>query len=260
MNIDLPATIGDGAALTPKQARFAALYSEYGNAARAYRQAFDCGPDTSPVTVRRMAYELVHTPKVATRIRALQAAAAEATVVSVRSRMVRLQLIVDADPSELVSIAGSACRHCHGEGHGYQWRDEAELATAVDRYMRALDASKPLQAPDTAGGFGFRGNREPNVNCPHCDGEGVARTIITPTDQLSASARALFKGVRQKANGEIEVMMHDQLAASDQLNKLQSAYVSQSINLNANVSVSQPSDLATPEALLAAFHALGSSR
>ena len=182
MNINLPATIEDGAGLTPKQAKFAALYSEYGNAARAYRQAFDCAPETSPVTVRRMAYELVHTPKVATRIRALQAVAAEATVVSVRSRMVRLQLIVDADPSELVSIAGSACRHCHGEGHAYQWRDEAELATAVDRFMRSLDASKQLQAPETAGGFGFRGNREPNVNCPHCDGEGVARTVVSSVE------------------------------------------------------------------------------
>lgn len=240
-----PATTDD---LTPKQAAFVSAYLEHGNASRAYREVFDAS-DMLPATIKRKAFELVHSANVANRVRTLQAAAAEHTVISVRARMVYLQQIVEADPSELVSIAGSNCRWCWGAVEGeYQWRTPHEWSLAA---AQAYDAGKPI--PTDAGGFGFRGDGAPNPSCARCDGEGITRTVITPTDQLSPSARRLFKGARQKANGEIEILMHDQLAAADQLNRMQAAYTSVSLNANINASVAT-SDLATPDALLEAYN------
>ena len=240
--------IVDPADLTPKQTKFAALYLEHGDATRAYAEVYDVGPETPRAKVQRMAHQLRHLPKVANRIRETQAAAAEDVVISVRARMAHLQMICEADPSELVSIAGSACRWCHGAGHAYQWRSADELARALDRHVRSIGTSKPLTCPDASGGYGFRGDAEPHPACPQCDGEGISRTVVTPSSQWSPSARRLFKGV--KANGEI--LMHDQLAASDQLNKLQAAYTS--VSLNASVAV-DAGPRATPETLLAAFKA-----
>jgi phage terminase small subunit len=173
-------------------------------------------------------------PAVAQHIRARLAAAAEGTIISVRARMVHLQMIVEADPSEIISIVGSNCRHCHGEGHAYQWRDEAELNRALDRYQRSLTGLRPLQAPDASGGFGFRGNGEPHSDCPACNGEGLARTQITPTSEWSPAARKLFKGAKQKANGEIEIIFHDQLQVAHQLNQMQGCYSDTRVNLNAS--------------------------
>src|SRR5687768_10412773 len=91
-------------ALRPKQEAFALRFAEHGNATRAYREAFEVGATMTAATVRQRAYELVHTPAVATRIRDVLAVAAEGTTVSARARMVRLQDIVEADPSELVRV------------------------------------------------------------------------------------------------------------------------------------------------------------
>jgi hypothetical protein len=53
---------------------------------------------------------------------------------------------------------------------------------------------------------------------------------VADLSKLSGPAGRLLKGVRQKADGSIEVMLHDQLAAADMLNKMQAAYVSVSVS------------------------------
>jgi hypothetical protein len=80
--------------------------------------------------------------------------------------------------------------------------------------------------------------------------------VLTPTDELSPSARALFKGASQNDKGVIEIEMHDQLAAAEMLNKLQSAYVTRSLNLNANVAIHAARD-ANPEDALRLFDQFG---
>jgi Terminase small subunit len=201
--------------LTPKQADFVAAYLEHGNATRAYRECFDAGDMTPPV-VRLKAYQLKNHPKVLERTRELQAAAAETAVISVRARMVHLQQIVEASPDEVCRVVDCICPLC--------WTDHA-LAVATQAYLDALGTVSPLPAPDTS------------APRPDCVGGPHQRVEITPTEHLSPSGRALFKGARQKANGEIEVFLHDQLAASDQLNRMQAAYVSRSENLTAHVHV-----------------------
>lgn len=59
--------------LTPKQERFAQKYIELGNAAEAYRVAYDA-KNMKPVTIRRKAAELLDNGKVAACVRALREA------------------------------------------------------------------------------------------------------------------------------------------------------------------------------------------
>ena len=211
-----PGTVG--VALRPKVERFAQLFASYGNAARAYREAFDVSPTTRRGTIKQRAYELVHQPAVAARVRELLAQAAEGTTISARTRMVRLQDIVEADPSELVHIVAEPCPQC--------WADAMVMAVAIDN-AAAAGADLDLQAP-----------RE---SCTDCKGHGVRRVVITPTDDLSPAARRLLKSVRQKADGSIEVHLHDQLAALDQLNRMQGVYVDKSVSVTAHVHVDRKS-------------------
>lgn len=208
-------------ALRPKQESFAQAYAAHGNATRAYRESFECAA-MKPAVVRQRAYELAHDPAVAARIRELYAQAAEGTTISARARMVRLQEICEADPGEIARVVTEPCREC--------WADDLVLAAALDRGL----------IPDTDA---------PREDCPACHAHGLQRVIVTPTDQLSPSARRLLKGVRQKADGAIEVQMHDQLAASDQLNRMAGVYVDKSVSINANVNIPVPDKVTAADAL-----------
>src|SRR5208282_4035766 len=78
---------------------------------------------------------------------------------------------------------------------------------------------------------------KPRHDCVRCRGDGFARVVITPNDELTPAARALFKGASQNEKGVIKIEMHDQMAAAEMLNKLQSAYVTRSLNINANMAI-----------------------
>jgi phage terminase small subunit len=231
-------------ALTPKQENFAQRFAACGNAAKAYREAFECSPSIRPATVAQRAYELVHSPGVASRVRELVAIAAEGTTIDARSRMVRLQDIVEADPGELVRTVAEACRYCHGDAHQHQWIDAAEFCAAVEE---ASHLGKPM--PSCDGGFGYTPHAEPHERCPRCHGDGVMRVVITPTDQLSPAARRLLKGIRQKATGEVVITLHDQIAAADMLNKMQGVYVDRSVSVNVNANLPPLKEMTTEQAL-----------
>lgn len=112
-----------------------------------------------------------------------------------------------------------------------------------------FDADEPRPAlPDS---------KKPRAECKHCRGEGYARVVLTPTDELSPGGRALFKGAKQNDKGVIEIQMHDQAAALDMLNKMHSSYVTRSLNMNVNAAV-HPARDATPEDALKLFEAFGS--
>ena len=80
---------------------------------------------------------------------------------------------------------------------------------------------------------------------------------ITPTDELSTAGRALYKSASQDKDGVIKVEMQSKADAAEMLNKLQSAYVTRSLNLNANVAIHAARD-ADPAAALKLFEAFGS--
>jgi phage terminase small subunit len=70
--------------LTPKQEKFAQKYIELGNAAEAYREAYDA-ENMKPVTVRRKAAELLEHGIVSARIRAMREALQERHMVTLDS-------------------------------------------------------------------------------------------------------------------------------------------------------------------------------
>jgi len=76
--------------LTPKQEKFAQKYIELGNAAEAYRIAYDAG-GMKPVTIRRKAAELLEHGNVSAHIARLRATHQERHLVTVDSITTELE-------------------------------------------------------------------------------------------------------------------------------------------------------------------------
>ncbi len=68
-------------------------------------------------------------------------------------------------------VAPQACRHCWGKDHLYQWREY--------EYNKALNAALAGSGavPEFLGGFGYTKTREPNLDCPECNGDGLPRDM-----------------------------------------------------------------------------------
>jgi phage terminase small subunit len=115
------------------------------------------------------------------------------------------KMIAEANPSELIQLHQVCCRHCWGVGHQFQWR-EGEYLRAVEL---ALGAKEPKDPPAADGGFGFDGTREPNPNCPECDGEGQETVRVTDSRKVKGSAARLYAGLKKTKDG-IQVLMRDQ--------------------------------------------------
>lgn len=58
--------------------------------------------------------------------------------------------------------------------------------------------------PDDAGGYGYNHNREPNPDCPRCNGDGVGRPHFADTTKLSPIARLAYSGTKL-VKGGIEI-------------------------------------------------------
>lgn len=138
--------------------------------------------------------------------------------------LTELVKIATADPNELVSLERGACRYCNGHNHAYHWRSTDELDVAVTAY-RMLPAKRQaiLPFPSDEGGFGYRFRAAPHDDCPNCEGEGVPRTVLRDTRNLSPGARALYAGVKETQHG-IEVKMRDQDGALDKIARILGMY------------------------------------
>jgi phage terminase small subunit len=207
-------------ALTPQQELFARYVVELSNQSAAYRKAYDVGPGTKWTTVSSEASKLVNDPEISARIRELQdAAAAVSAIPALVTRIRELREIESADPNEIISLIHRPCRHCRGVDHRYQWRDDVEYATACDTAIKLKQSM-----PDMSGGFGYDGSLDPVPECPVCFGDGIRDVRIADTSKLTGAARRLYKGVKIKGNGDIELLMHDQMQARDMLNRIMGAY------------------------------------
>src|SRR4051812_29853837 len=110
----------DPVPLTPRQANFAALVASGLPAVEAYETAYNAA-GSSRGTLRVNASRALHHPRVAARIRELVDAAGARALRSTASLVADLEEAVDADPNELLTVWVGSCRHCHGDGHRYQW-------------------------------------------------------------------------------------------------------------------------------------------
>lgn len=219
--------------LTHRELLFAQHYVENRNALAAYRAAYDVGTAKNSALWTE-AKNILRRPHVARKCRELQDEVDAATVVRAVQILQDCVDIFEADPNELIAIVRDSCRFCHGVGFAYQWRDAMELAKAHDRYRidlaacEAYEGRKPPERPiapaDASGGFGFDHTADPHPGCATCYGEGVVRHVVQDTTKLSPRARKLFKGVEVKGNGDIKILMHDQMQARDMAIKMIGGY------------------------------------
>lgn len=206
--------------LTSQQETFAQGCVELCNQSAAYRRAYDVGSDTKWTTIASNASALANLPHVAKRIRELQdLAAARTAIPTAAQRIAEIREIESANPDEIIGIRWVNCRHCRGEDHAFQWRDEAEYAQACDA---ARTAGKAF--PDCSGGWGFHALKEPVSDCPRCFGVGEQRPFVADTSKLTKGAKRLYRGVKIKADGSMEILLADQTKYTDMLNRIQGIY------------------------------------
>lgn len=209
---------------SPKELLFAETVANGSSLSDAYRFAYLAG-NMNAMNVGREAYRVATRPHVAALIVEKQKEAAK------KFRITREWLMnwhyqrVIYDPGEITRMVVGACRHCHGDGHGFQWREPDYMAALA----KAEQAGDPL--PDIAGGFGYSHARDPHPACPQCDGRGVSLAWFADTSSLSPAARMAFEGVKETKTG-LEIKMADKHASALELAKLAGLHVEQVKLLN----------------------------
>jgi phage terminase small subunit len=148
-------------------------------------------------------------PHVYAAIAEAKAKRAEKVQITAEDVLRRYWAIATANPNELMQNRHHCCRYCYGQGHDYQWADEAEWRDAVRRAKRDDPDSPP---PGNDGGYGYDEHIRPHPLCPRCKGDGYSRTWAADTRHLSEGGAALYAGIKETKYG-IEVKTHDQLAA-----------------------------------------------
>lgn len=180
---------------TPKEAVFIRAVIDGATKTDAYKKAYSV-EGLGDEAIWKKAHEISIRPHVAAKIRDLQRAADVAATLNAAWVLREWATIATADPSELSRSRRVNCRHCWGEGHAYQWRNMTEWAQAL------ADAStRSKEAPSDAGGYGFRGNKPPHPECPHCDGDGVEQVFLADLATVSPAARKLFAGIERTKDG-----------------------------------------------------------
>lgn len=210
------------AKLTEKQEKFAqAVGIEGVPQVEAYRRAY---------SVDRMSEKAVHVetarlmknPNVALRIKQLKdqriTEATAGVTFDVRKLFETYLEIASADPNELIGVKVGACRHCYGEGHGFQWR-EREYLDALAKWDRKPEGAPP----DIAGGFGYKHFLPPHPECPECGGEGLERVVPRDSEKLSKGARLLYRGAQQTKDG-VKILMADKDKALEQIGRILGAF------------------------------------
>lgn len=168
----------------------------------------------SPRSAAVQASILLREPKILEMISVAKAAVSQAVVFEAADVLKQWVDLATADPGKISRVRWVNCRHCWGVGHEYQWKAR-EYAEACDLAMNAVDKTgkpRPRPAPKCDGGFGFVRNREPNPDCPECDGDGKEETIFADTNTLGPKERLLLAGVRRTKDG-LEVKLRDRDAA-----------------------------------------------
>lgn len=191
--------------LTDKQSRFAEEYISDMNATQAATRA-----GYSAKTAASQGERLLRNVEIQKAIAQARAAMSRRTEITADKVLERFWAIVTADPRELIEYRRSCCRYCHGKDFGYQ-RTRAELAKERSTW-EAKQAKSSKEIFDEQGGEGYNATKAPHADCPECFGEGVERAFVHDTRTYSASARALYAGVKVTKDG-IDVKMHDQTAA-----------------------------------------------
>ncbi|HBN5788436.1 TPA: terminase small subunit [Enterobacter hormaechei] len=174
--------------LTSQQKRFVAEYLIDQNAtASAARAGY------SDASYGR---QLLTIPHVAEAIAQQQKASIARTLGSADEVLSQMWQLATFDANQLSQYRRGACRYCWGFGHQYQWRDMVEFE---EKRLEATERDK--REPVDVGGYGYDHNREPNPDCPRCNGDGIGQPYFADTRKLPPDAALAYSGVKLGKNG-----------------------------------------------------------
>jgi hypothetical protein len=217
----------DSTLRNPRHEAYAQAVADGASYADAYRLA-------GYVENNGNAYKPAQIPAVAARIQMLRRAASERRVQSIAARMDLLDTIAHTNADEVVRVVSVPCSAC--------WSDIA----IADAMGRAVAGKAPMPNTDAA-----------QPDCKVCRGLNVM-TAITPTDELSAAGRAIYRGAKLNSKGQVEVILADPQAAIAELNKMQPGALAatRSLSMSVNAYISAARD-ASPDEALRLFDAFG---
>lgn len=206
--------------LTAKQQAFVDEYLVDLNATRAATAAGYAAKSATVEGARQLA-----NAKVAAAVSAAMKARSERTEITADKVLERWWAIANADVNDVVQFRRTACRHCHGKDHAYQWIDEREFNLAMSAYFSTLAEGKAVggdaaalmaAAPKDDGGYGFSPKLDPVEDCPHCFGEGAGEVHALDTRKLKGPAKHLFAGIEVTQSG-FKVKLHDKMRALENI-------------------------------------------
>ncbi|EKP1097166.1 terminase small subunit [Enterobacter hormaechei] len=181
----------DDDGLTAQQRLFVAEYLKDNNATQAAIRA-----GYSKKTAREQSSRLLSNVKVAQAIARQQKASIARTLGSADEILAQMWQLATFDANQLSQYRRGACRYCWGFGHQYQWRDMVEFE---EKRLEATERDK--REPVDVGGYGYDHNREPNPECPRCNGDGIGQPYFPDTRKLPAASRLAYSGVKVGKNG-----------------------------------------------------------
>jgi hypothetical protein len=181
----------DDDGLTAQQRLFVAEYLKDNNATRAAIRA-----GYSKKSAEQIGYQLLHKTSVAQAIERQQKASIERTLGSADEVLSQMWQLATFDANQISQYRRGACRYCWGFGHHYQWRDAVEFE---EKRLEAVERDR--REPEDSGGYGYDHNREPNSECPRCNGDGIGQPYFPDTRKLPAASRLAYSGVKVGKNG-----------------------------------------------------------
>lgn len=174
--------------LSAKVKRFIAEYLKDNNATAAAARAGYSDPNYGR--------QLITNPNVAQAIAQQQKASIVRALGSADEVLEQMWQLATFDANQLSQYRRGACRYCWGFGHQYQWRDMVEFE---EKRLEALERKN--REPVDVGGYGYDHTREPNPECPRCNGDGIGQPYFPDTRKLPAASRLAYSGVKVGKNG-----------------------------------------------------------
>ncbi|QFH36948.1 terminase small subunit [Enterobacter hormaechei] len=174
--------------LSAKVKRFIAEYLKDNNATAAASRAGYSDPNYGR--------QLITNPNVAQAIAQQQKASIARTLGGADEVLAQMWQLATFDANQLSQYRRGACRYCWGFGHHYQWRDAVEFE---EKRLEAVERDR--REPEDSGGYGYDHNREPNPECPRCNGDGIGQPYFPDTRKLPAVSRLAYSGVKVGKNG-----------------------------------------------------------
>lgn len=181
----------DDDGLTAQQRLFVAEYLKDGNATQAAIRA-----GYSKKSAEQIGYQLLQKTPVAQAIAQQQKASIARMLGSADEVLAQMWQLATFDANQLSQYRRGACRYCWGFGHHYQWRDAVEFE---EKRLEAVERDR--REPEDSGGYGYDHNREPNPECPRCNGDGIGQPYFPDTRKHPPVSRLAYSGVKVGKNG-----------------------------------------------------------